>query len=39
MEDNKKKHMSIESTLLLTIGGAALGIIAFRIIYFIVTRS
>lgn len=39
MEEKNNKKLSVESTLLLTIGGAALGIIAFRIIYFIVTRS
>ncbi len=42
MEQNEvknKKRLTPESTILLTIGGTALAIIVFRIIYFIITKT
>lgn len=35
----KKKRLSLEATMLLTIGGFALAIILYRIVYFIVTGN
>lgn len=34
-----KKRLSPEATVLLTIGGSALAVVVYRIIYFIITGS
>ena len=39
VKTNTKKRLSPDSTLLLTIGGCALAVVVYRIIYFIVTGS
>lgn len=38
-EEVKKKRLSPEATLLLTIGTCALAVIAYRVLYFIVTGN
>lgn len=35
----RKKRLTPESTILLTIGGTALAIVLYRIIYFIITGA
>ena len=36
---NAKKRLSPDATLLLTIGGCALAVVLYRLLYFIVTGS
>ena len=38
-KEEKKKRLSPEATVLLTIGGFALAIVLYRIIYFIITGN
>ena len=38
-KNNTKKRLTPESTILLTIGGVALAVVVYRIIYFIISGS
>lgn len=38
-EEVRKKRLSPEATIMLTIGAFALGIIVYRLIYFIITGA
>lgn len=39
VKEEKKKRLTPESTILLTIGACALAVVVYRVVYFIVTGS
>lgn len=39
VKEEKKKRLTPESTILLTIGACALAVVVYRVLYFIVTGS